>query len=82
MVRQAGRQHLEPSAHQYQGLSSDHLSSGWRHTLPCPPPLRERPQRDQEMKECQVREDKDRKRREDNAGIRQACFEETSCMNE
>lgn len=34
------------------------------------------------MKECQYREDKDRKRREDNAGIRQACFGETSCMNE
>lgn len=64
VVRQAGRQHLEPSAHQYQGLSSDQLSSGRRRTLPRSPPLRERPLRGQEIKEGQVGEDKRQKEKE------------------
>lgn len=78
--REGGREHLEPSALQHQGLSSDQLSSGRRPTLPLSPAQRERPLRGQEIKERQVGKDKDRERREDE--FRQTRFRESSCFNE
>lgn len=43
--KQAGRQHLEPSTHWHQWLSSGQLSSDWRPALPLYPPQRDRPLR-------------------------------------